>query len=143
MPLTRYEQRLRRRARARAVQALYAWDVVGGHTLLAMAQRVWDDLGVSDEEREIAAPLVRTVSSRQSALDSDIAELASNWRLERMGAVERAVLRLATAELVRGETPPRVAIQEAVHLAERFGSPESARFVNGVLDAFARRTGSL
>jgi transcription antitermination protein NusB len=143
MPLTRYEQRLRRRARARAVQALYAWDVVGGHTLLAMAQRVWDDLGVSAEEREIAAPLVRTVSSRQASLDSDIAELASNWRLERMGAVERAVLRLAAAELVRGETPPRVAIQEAVHLAERFGSPESARFVNGVLDAFARRTGSL
>jgi transcription antitermination protein NusB len=143
MPLTRFEQRLRRRARARALQALYAWDVVGGHTLLAMAQRVWDDLGVGADEREFAAPLVRTVSSRQEELDGDIAELASNWRLERMGAVERAVLRLGAAELVRAETPPRVAIQEAVHLAERFGSPESARFVNGVLDAYARRTGSL
>jgi N utilization substance protein B len=143
MPLTRYEQRLRRRARARAVQALYAWDVVGGHTLLAMSARVWDDLGVSIEEREFAAPLVRTVSSRQETLDREIADLASNWRLERMGAVERAVLRMGAAELARGETPPRVAIQEAVHLAERFGSPESARFVNGVLDAFARRNGSL
>ena len=60
-----------------------------------------------------------------------------------MGAIERSVLRLGAAELIRGETPPRVVIQEAVKLAERYGSVHSARFVNGVLDALARRMGRL
>ncbi|HJR68132.1 MAG TPA: transcription antitermination factor NusB, partial [Gemmatimonadaceae bacterium] len=67
----------------------------------------------------------------------------TNWRLERLGAVERAVLRIAAAELLRGDPPPRVAIQEAVRLAERYGSAQSARFVNGVLDALARKMGRL
>jgi N utilization substance protein B len=53
------------------------------------------------------------------------------------------VLRLGAAELVRGETPARVVIKEAMHLAERYGSAASARFVNGVLDALARRMGRL
>jgi transcription antitermination protein NusB len=63
--------------------------------------------------------------------------------LERLGAIERSVLRLGGAELSIGETPPRVVIQEAVRLAERYGSAQSARFVNGVLDALARRMGRL
>ena len=54
-----------------------------------------------------------------------------------------ALLRLAAAELRRGETPPKVVIQEAVHLAERYGSAQSARFVNGVVDALARKLGRL
>jgi N utilization substance protein B len=53
------------------------------------------------------------------------------------------VLRLGAAELMKGETPPRVAIQEAVRLAERFGTSASAKFVNGVLDAFARQSGMI
>ena len=66
-----------------------------------------------------------------------------NWRLERIGAIERSVLRLGSAELALGDTPPRVVIQEAVKLAERYGSAQSARFVNGVLDALARQMGKL
>ena len=69
--------------------------------------------------------------------------MTTNWRLERLGAIERCVLRLAAAELIRGETPPKVVIQEAVRLAERYGSAHSARFVNGVVDALARRMGRL
>ncbi|PYO49728.1 MAG: hypothetical protein DMD72_04150 [Gemmatimonadetes bacterium] len=68
---------------------------------------------------------------------------ATNWRLERLGAIERSVLRLGAAELMKGDTPPRVAIQEAVRLAERFGTSASAKFVNGVLDAFARQAGMI
>ena len=70
-------------------------------------------------------------------------KVTTNWRLERLGHIERCVLRLAAAELLQGGTPPRVVIQEAVRLAERYGSSKSARFVNGVLDALARRTGQL
>ena len=69
--------------------------------------------------------------------------MTRNWRLERLGAIERAVLRLGAAELIDGVTPPRVVIKEGVRLAERYGSVPSAKFVNGVLDALARRMGRL
>ena len=86
---------------------------------------------------------MRYVAHHQRDLDAQLAEVTTNWRLERIGAVERCVLRMAAAELSIGETPPRVVIQEAVTLAERFGSAQSARFVNGVLDALARRMGRM
>ena len=135
--------RVETRARARALQALYAWDMRGGTELERVATQVWDDLAISPEERRVAGPIVRYVAHRQRDLDAELAEVTTNWRLERIGAVERCVLRMAAAELSIGETPPRVVIQEAVTLAERFGSTQSARFVNGVLDALARRMGRM
>jgi N utilization substance protein B len=135
--------RIESRGRARALQALYAWDLRSGEDLTRVAVRVWDDLAVSPEERKFAGGIVRTVAASHEALDKALMEVTDNWRLERLGAIERSVLRLGAAELKRGEAPPRVVIQEAVRLAERFGSAASARFVNGVLDAYARRAGVL
>jgi transcription antitermination protein NusB len=137
--------RVETRARARALQALYAWDMRGNSSsqLERVATQVWDDLSITPDERRIAGPIVRAVASQARALDEQLADVTTNWRLERIGAVERCVLRLAAAELTIGETPPRVVIQEAVTLAERFGSAASARFVNGVLDALARRMGRI
>ncbi|HKH91312.1 MAG TPA: transcription antitermination factor NusB [Gemmatimonadaceae bacterium] len=135
--------RLETRARARALQALYAWDMRGGTELERVATQVWDDLSITADERRVAGPIVRLVAHKQRDLDAELAEVTTNWRLERIGAVERCVLRMAAAELSIGETPPRVVIQEAVTLAERFGSAQSARFVNGVLDALARRMGRM
>ena len=136
--------RVETRARARALQALYAWEMRGGAgNLEPVATQVWDDMSITPDERRIAGPLVRFVAQRQRELDGELADVTTNWRLERIGAVERCVLRLAAAELTIGETPPRVGIQEAVTLAERFGSPASAKFVNGVLDALARRMGRM
>ena len=135
--------RLETRARARALQALYAWDMRGGKELERVASQVWDDLSITADERRVAGPIVRYVARKQRDLDAELAEVTTNWRLERIGAVERCVLRMAAAELSIGETPPRVVIQEAVTLAERFGSAQSARFVNGVLDALARRMGRM
>jgi len=131
------------RARARALQALYAWDMRGGRELERVANQVWDDLAVPPQERRLATRLVATVVTDGPALDRRITDVTSNWRLERIGAIERSVLRLAAAELHRGETPPRVVLKEAVRLAERYGSLTSARFVNGVLDALAREMGRL
>ncbi len=131
------------RARARALQALYAWDVRRSDPLERIATQVWDDLAVPPEERRIAGLLVRTVIKEGRDLDRRITDVTSNWRLERIGAIERSVLRLAAAELHQGETPPRVVLKEAVRLAERYGSPTSAKFVNGVLDALAREMGRL
>ena len=135
--------RVETRARARALQALYAWDMRGGTDLERVASQVWDDLAITPEERRVAGPIVRYVAQKQRELDDELADVTTNWRLERIGAVERCVLRMAAAELSIGETPPRVVIQEAVTLAERFGSAASAKFVNGVLDALARRMGRM
>lgn len=108
-----------------------------------MSERLWQDLAVGPEERAIVAPLLREVAAHLPAIDADLAAVTTNWRLERLSAIDRSVLRLAAAELRIGDTPPRVAIQEAIRLAERFGTTESARFVNGVLDALARRLGRI
>jgi len=135
--------RIESRARARALQALYACEMRGGKNLDSIATQVWDDLAVAPEERRLADLLVRAVASGGDKLDSQLADITTNWRLERLGAIERSVLRLGAAELMKGETPPRVAIQEAVRLAERFGTSASAKFVNGVLDALARQLGMI
>jgi N utilization substance protein B len=135
--------RIESRGRARALQALYAWDLRAGEDLTRVAVKVWDDLAISPEERKFAGGIVKTYAAQQGDLDRDLMDVTDNWRLERIGAIERSVLRLGAAELKRGETPPRVVIQEAVRLAERFGTAASARFVNGVLDAYARKTGAL
>ena len=131
------------RARARALQALYAWDLRDGEPLERIASQVWDDLAIAPDERAFAGRIVRTIIAEGKAIDDALREVTTNWRLERLGAVERAVLRIAAAELLRGDPPPRVTIQEAVRLAERYGSEQSARFVNGVLDALARKMGRL
>jgi N utilization substance protein B len=135
--------RIESRARARALQALYACEMRGGKNLDRVATQVWDDLAVAPEERRLASVFVKGVMTAGPELDTQLADLTTNWRLERIGAIERSVLRLGAAELIKGDTPPRVAIQEAVRLAERFGTSASAKFVNGVLDAFARQAGML
>jgi transcription antitermination protein NusB len=139
MPRLRAETR----ARARALQALYAWDLRDGEPLERIASQIWDDLAIAPEERAFASQIVRTIIANEKSIDDALRDVTTNWRLERLGAVERAVLRIAAAELRQGDPPPRVAIQEAVRLAERYGSAQSARFVNGVLDALARRMGRL
>jgi len=135
--------RVESRARARALQAIYAWDLRGMQDLDRVSSQIWDDLLVTPDERRIAGLLLRTLQEERSSLDKQLAEVTTNWRLERLGVIERSVLRLAAAELLRNETPPRVVIREAIRLAERYGNPDSARFVNGVIDALARKMGRL
>ncbi len=136
--------RLETRGRARALQALYAWDVRGDKVALPrVAQTVWDDLAIAPDERAFAHALIQLIAADRATMDAELAEVTTNWRLDRLGHIERCVLRLGAAELLQGGTPPRVVIQECVRLAERFGSGPSARFVNGVLDALARRMGRL
>ena len=135
--------RLETRARARALQAIYAWDMRGEQDLDRVSAQIFDDLLVTPDERRIASLLLRTLRDERKSLDAQLSEVTTNWRLERLGAVERSVLRLAASELLRGETPPRVVLREAIRLAERYGNRDSARFVNGVLDALARKMGRL
>ena len=136
--------RVETRARARALQALYAWDMRGDvGNLPTVATQLWDDMAITADERRVAEPIVHVVATQRRELDAQLADVTTNWRMERIGAVERCVLRMAAAELTIGNTPPKVIIQESVTLAERYGSEKSAKFVNGVLDALARRMGRM
>lgn len=122
--------RRRTKARARALQALYAWEAQGQPDA---ADRFVRDLGVTDP---FVRSLVDAVLAHRSEIDRRISDVMPNWRLDRLSAVDRNLLRLATAEMAYlGETPGPVCIKEAIRLAERFGTAESPRFVNGVLDA--------
>ena len=81
--------RVESRGRSRALQALYAWDMREDDDLGRVSQLIWDDLAVAPEEREFAGKLLRIILASGTALDADLAEVTTNWRLERLGAIER------------------------------------------------------
>jgi len=128
----------RHRARELALQMLYRHELSGGDPG-TMADD-FDELRKAPEgTRRFAMELARGVLENLDALDQDLSIQTANWRLERLAAVDRNILRLAAFELLHLETPPAVVIDEAIELAKRFGAGESARFVNGVLDGLRRR----
>lgn len=130
---------LRRRGRELALQMLYQHEVAGAD--MEHVAATFNDLQEApDVAREFALDLARGVVERLDEVDAHLREFADNWRLERMAAVDRNILRLAVFELVyQPDTPPAVVIDEAVEIAKRFGSERSSQFVNGVLDGFLHR----
>ncbi len=101
----------------------------------------FEELGKASEGiRTFAVELASGVLDNLEELDHELSIQTANWRIERLAAVDRNILRLAAFELLHHpETPPAVVIDEAIELAKRFGAGESARFVNGVLDGLRRR----
>lgn len=131
------------RARARALQLLYAWETDGRPALDTLLPGLVRITKISPAALDAAARLAGRVIVQCARLDAILAPAADNWRMERLALVDRNVLRLAVAELTDETVPPKVAIDEALWLAHRFGSPQSPAFVNGVLDAVARNLGRL
>jgi N utilization substance protein B len=129
------------RARARALQLLYACELTG--TAPAAAMSGLARLTGPEAALDGAEVLASGVVANQAALDRRIREAADNWRVERIGVVERIILRLGIHELELGETPPKVVIDEAIRLAQWFGGPKTPAFVNGVLDRIAHSLGRL
>jgi N utilization substance protein B len=125
----------RSRAREVALQVLYQDDVNPGVDALVIDEFVQARLR-NDELIGLTRSLVAGVRRNRSELDALLAKTADNWSLERMAATDRNVLRLGAYEILFTETPDRVAINEAVELAKRFGTNHSAQFVNGILDRF-------
>jgi N utilization substance protein B len=96
---------------------------------------------VSDRYRAYLDRLLRAVASHGEEIDRVLQEHMPNWRLERLSAIDRNILRIAAAELLfQDDVPGKVAIHEAIRLAEKYGGKESPRFVNGVLDAVYQDT---
>lgn len=123
------------------MQVLYAWESRGReNSPLAILAEFEEERRVSRASREYLETLVRTVAEHIDEIDRAVEEALTNWRLERLSVIDRNILRLAAAEMLYLEdVPPRVSIQEGIVLAEKYGTAESPRFVNGVLDALLRR----
>lgn len=114
---------------------LFQIDLSGVEPAEVYAQ-FWEAHDMEADVRSFSQELVDGVYATRDQLDAKISKAAKHWRLERMAVVDRNILRMALFEMNRSpETPPPVVIDEAIEVARRFGTDESARFVNGVLDA--------
>ena len=129
----------RSRAREVALQILFEDDVNPRATVAEMKQFVAGRLNNSEELIEFCTSLILGVRRNQTELDEQLSKIADNWSIGRMAATDRNVLRLGAFEILYTDTPDRAAINEAVELAKRFGSAQSAQFVNGILDKFLHR----
>jgi transcription antitermination protein NusB len=129
----------RRRARQRALQILFLWDA-RRQPVEDVISAYYDALYSEEklERDEFVADLVRGTVEHVADVDAQITKHAEHWRMERMPAVDRNILRLAVYEMERAGTPAAVAIDEALELARKFSNEESVQFVNGVLDAVHR-----
>jgi N utilization substance protein B len=122
----------RRQARRQALFLLYQWDVTG-QPLTSLFEGEADPWA-----RELAEAVARSAEE----LDRRITEAAEGWTADRLGAVERNVLRMAVLELERGDVPAEVAISEAVNLAKRYATDEAGGLVNGILARIQREMGA-
>lgn len=128
----------RSRAREVALQILFEDDVNPRETAEALRQFVSSRLR-TPESQAFCLSLILGVRRNQSELDAALQEIASNWSIARMAATDRNLLRIAAFEILYTDTPFRVAINEAVELAKRFGTAQSPQFVNGILDKLPRK----
>jgi transcription antitermination protein NusB len=141
----------RHKSRQRALQVLFLWDQrkqAIDEAILAFYRTLSsDETSPSDEEEPTAASpdefmetLVRGASENAGDIDRRISGKSDHWRIERMPAVDRNILRLAVYEMSELKTPAPVVIDEALELARQFSGDESVSFINGVLDAVHKDT---
>ena len=125
----------RRKARELALQFLYQLDLRGEADPATCSEEFWGRHPVDIEVREFADVLVRGTMLHRGKIDELIAQYAEHWALERMAVVDRNILRAGIFELLwTTDVPPKVAINEAIEVAKKFGTQESSRFINGILD---------
>lgn len=128
---------LKRRAREAVVKTLYQMEM--GGTNREEAVMIIRRKTRPADIREFAVRLIEATIDNMDAIDRTIAEVAENWDLSRMAAVDRNALRLGVAEIVFiGDVPAKVSINEAIEIVKRFSTEQSGRFVNGILDRVAR-----
>jgi len=124
----------RRQSRETALQLLYALDMTRAN-VREMLRAGWTEKMLSPEIRDFTTTLVTGVIERRDEIDACIQECSTNWSLERIGLVERNILRFAIYELCfLPDIPPNVTINEAVEVAKKYGTEEAPAFINGILD---------
>jgi N utilization substance protein B len=128
----------RRSAREEALKILYGLELTGDAPELALV-RLGEESEVSRQVRAYTGRLVRTCCRERAALDALIARVSEHWALRRMNFIDRNVLRMAACELVFfDDIPPKVAINEAIDIARKYGTDTSGAFVNGILDRIVK-----
>jgi len=130
----------RRKSREIALQMLFQWEM-GSHTPQHVISTFLPSQRLEADVEQFARTLFEGTVQAKESLDRSLSEHAQNWRLERMPAVDRNVLRLALYEMTHHpETPPAVVINEALEIVRRFSSEDSVEFVNGILDTIRKTT---
>lgn len=131
--------RKRTLAREQALQLLYQLDLRGEEILGELDEALPPDRGDA-ETAAFARDLLTGTWERRAEIDRRIEDVARNWQLQRMAAIDRNILRLATYELLyREDIPPLVTINEAIEMAKKFSTKNSGPFVNGILDNIRKR----
>ena len=132
----------RAKARAFAVQFLYQCEA---EQIFYFSDGVFNRFAqhfeLTDEVKSIAANLCQGTLDNTPELDRLISAASKRWKIDRMAATDRAILRLTTHELLESTTPVKVILNEAIKLGKRFGTENSGQFINGVLDAIAKKKG--
>jgi N utilization substance protein B len=129
----------RREAREIVFRVLYQTEM-GRFELGSTFSQVLEEVKPSPDVSRYATLLVEQLGTHKTEIDGVISDVSKHWRLERMAVTDRNILRIAVSELLYiREVPARVAIDEAIELAKKYGDEGSGRFVNGILDAVARK----
>ena len=130
----RYDSIPRRKSREFALQVLYQLNITKKDVHKTLAQFL-DHFSGNEEKDDFMERLVLGVLEHCKEIDRLIEKYSENWRLDRMNIIDRAILRMATFELLYcEEIPPKVTLNEAIELGKRFGSEDSGSFINGILD---------
>ena len=133
--------RKRTKSREYALQVLYQLDIRHGE-IAGILQEFWEAHQPTSEVKAFAQQLAEGTMAHVQEIDQLIGAHANNWDMKRMAVVDRNILRLGVFELLYvPDVPPTVCINEAIELAKRFGDAESAKFINGILDAIHKASG--
>jgi N utilization substance protein B len=134
----------RRKAREYALQILFQADFKEKKINNKDLEEFWSDKKESSNVKEFTEEIVRGTLNRLDEIDAMIEKVAENWLLKRMAVVDRNILRFATYEILyKKDIPSAVTINEAIEIAKKFSSTESAPFINGVLDRLAKESGKV
>jgi len=125
---------LRRKSREFALQMLFEWDMTRQDPA-RVEKLFWKSARAAVSTREFADQLFEGTIAQADAIDEMVGKFSENWRLDRLAAIDRNILRLAIYELRAATAPAKVVIDEALELAKKFSSAEAPAFLNGVLDA--------
>jgi N utilization substance protein B len=132
----------RRKAREYALQILFQVDFTKKEINNKDIEEFWSDKKEKKNVKEFTEDIVRGTLNRLDEIDAVIEKVAENWLLKRMAAVDRNILRSAAYEILyKKDIPSAVTINEAIEIAKKFSSTESAPFINGILDRLAKEAG--
>ena len=127
----------RHHARMAVVSLLYAYDL-GNQSIAEYTDEILEDKKIRNKQKEFALDLFRGVMDNLSPVDDAIIKHLKDWDFERLGSVERATLRLGAYEIMNTDLDSAVVINEAIEVSKAFGTEQSPKFINGVLDAIAK-----